>query len=191
MMRIAPSSVSRRPASARRRAFTGSVRAVLPARSKRSCTAEATLLTFCPPGPDPRTKDSDKSLSGRTIWGVTSIGILVNRWLLRTSRRALQWLEHAQLALGNRYGYAILAEESPDRPIHIRSHVVDSVHGVGDPEAHFDAHSIVFEGHEACDGRRVVEDARMIGNCIEQQLQGKLGIVVVTDHDGQANAYAL
>ncbi len=33
-----------------------SIERVLPARSKRSCAAVATLLTFCPPGPAPRTK---------------------------------------------------------------------------------------------------------------------------------------
>src|SRR5207302_4878689 len=38
--------------------------AVLRSRSKRSCAAVATLLTFWPPGPAERTNESDNSLSG-------------------------------------------------------------------------------------------------------------------------------
>src|SRR5579883_587450 len=65
-MRIAPSSVRRRPASLRTRSFTGSSSAAVEARSNRSCTAEATLLTFCPPGPDERTNENARSPAGMT-----------------------------------------------------------------------------------------------------------------------------
>src|SRR4029079_15056963 len=51
------------PASARRRWRTSSVREGEPSTSNRSCTAVATLLTFCPPGPDARTKRSSTSES--------------------------------------------------------------------------------------------------------------------------------
>src|SRR5258708_40137071 len=133
MIRIAPSSVSRRPASARRRDFTGSGSTAVPARSKRSCTADATLLTFWPPGPDPLTKDSEISPSGITMLGVTSIAILINPGFLWRFDRPRHGLEHPKLALGNRYLHAVVAEEPPDRAIHVRAYVIDTVHGVGDP----------------------------------------------------------
>ena len=58
-----PSSVIRLPASEMRRFRTSSGRERELATSKRSCTAVATLLTFCPPGPEARTKYSGISLS--------------------------------------------------------------------------------------------------------------------------------
>src|SRR5690625_658284 len=51
-MMMAPSSVQRRPARRRRRAFTGSGRLGERAASKRRFTAVSTLFTFCPPGPE-------------------------------------------------------------------------------------------------------------------------------------------
>src|SRR5260370_13526592 len=134
MMRIAPSSVSRRPASARRRALTGSASTTVPARSERNWTAEATLLTFCPPGPDPLTNDNEISLSGITMWGVTSIGILVNRRLLRGLGKPGSGLEHPQFALRNRYLDAVIPEQPPDRAIDVRPHVAAAIHGIGQPE---------------------------------------------------------
>ena len=41
--------------------------------SKRSCTAVATLLTFCPPGPPARTKTSSISFSPIAIRSVIGI----------------------------------------------------------------------------------------------------------------------
>jgi hypothetical protein len=38
--------------------------------SKRSCTALDTLLTFCPPGPEARTKDSSNSESSMAMLSV-------------------------------------------------------------------------------------------------------------------------
>jgi hypothetical protein len=38
--------------------------------SNRSCTALDTLLTFCPPGPEARTKDSSSSESSIAIESV-------------------------------------------------------------------------------------------------------------------------
>src|ERR1700742_3976193 len=118
MMRMAPSSVRRRPARARSRAFTGSERAAVPARSKRSWTAEATLLTFCPPGPDPRTKDNSRSVSGMTMRGVTSI--VMGFGGRRAFLQSLDRLEHPQLALRYRNLHSVLAEEPPDRAIDVR-----------------------------------------------------------------------
>src|SRR3981189_894460 len=108
MIRIAPSSVSRRPASARKRDFTGSDSTPVPARSKRSCTADATLLTFWPPGPDPLTKDSEISPWGITMSGVTSTVIPIYPGWLGRFDRPRHRLEHAQLALGNRYLHAVI-----------------------------------------------------------------------------------
>src|ERR1700722_5295100 len=59
-----PSAVRRRSARASIRARNGSGKLGECATSKRSSTALATLLTFCPPGPDARTKLSESSLSG-------------------------------------------------------------------------------------------------------------------------------
>src|SRR4030088_1701387 len=187
MMRIAPSSVSRRPASARRRAFTGSVSTGVPARSKRSWTAEATLLTFCPPGPDPLTNDNEISLSGITMCGVTSIGILVNRRLLRGLGKPGNGLEHPQFALRDRYLDAVIPEQPPDRAIDVRQHVIDTVHGIGNPEAHLHAHGVVLESHEAGHRRWVVQEARMVGRGVEQEIESELGVIVVTDHDRQTD----
>ena len=41
--------------------------------SNRSCTAVESLLTFCPPGPDERTKLSSSSDSSMLIWSVMRI----------------------------------------------------------------------------------------------------------------------
>ena len=67
-----PCWVTRRPASARRRVC---ISAGSPdnAGSNRNCTAVATLLTFCPPGPDARTKLSTTDLSSMAMPGVTGI----------------------------------------------------------------------------------------------------------------------
>ena len=60
MMTITPSLVSRLPASRISRTATSLGSDGECRTSKRSCTAVDTLLTFCPPGPDERTKLSDK-----------------------------------------------------------------------------------------------------------------------------------
>lgn len=44
--------------------------------SNRNWTAVATLLTFCPPGPDDRMKLKDSSLSGMNKVGVISMMIV-------------------------------------------------------------------------------------------------------------------
>src|SRR5574340_1363052 len=74
-----PSWVSRRPARAMRRARTGSGSEGERATSKRSCTAVDTLLTFCPPGPEARTKSSCISRSSSSIWSLTRIMPVVLR----------------------------------------------------------------------------------------------------------------
>src|SRR6185437_14732148 len=88
-MRTAPSCVSLRPARARKRLFTGSSREVVAARSKRSCTAEETLLTFWPPGPEPRTNESSTSASAMARLGVTKMGMGLQRGVIAASRTAL------------------------------------------------------------------------------------------------------
>src|SRR6201996_4533822 len=62
-MTITPSWVARDPASLISRVATSFGRLGEPRASNRSSTALATLLTFCPPGPEERTKFSTTSLS--------------------------------------------------------------------------------------------------------------------------------
>src|SRR4051794_9337575 len=68
-----PSLVMRRPASVARRIRIGAERAGERAASKRSWTALATLLTFCPPGPPARMKLSSISRSSSAMREVISI----------------------------------------------------------------------------------------------------------------------
>ena len=68
---ITPSAVTRLPASASSRSRTSGASAADRLASNRSCTAVATLFTFCPPGPDARTKRSSISESSITIASVT------------------------------------------------------------------------------------------------------------------------
>ncbi len=56
MMTITPSLVSRLPASRISRTATSFGSDGERRTSKRSCTAVESLLTFCPPGPEARTK---------------------------------------------------------------------------------------------------------------------------------------
>jgi hypothetical protein len=64
-----PSVVIRLPARVVSRSFTAVGKDEAPT-SKRSSTAVATLLTFCPPGPDARMNRSSISASSRTIASV-------------------------------------------------------------------------------------------------------------------------
>ena len=57
--------------AAAKRAFTPGFNALVLARSKRSSILLATLLTFCPPGPDDRTAVTLSSSPGMTMWSVT------------------------------------------------------------------------------------------------------------------------
>src|SRR5215470_16471342 len=69
-MTSTPSRVSRRPASRSSRARTSWESDGEWRTSKRNCTAVASLLTFCPPGPDERMKLSDISLSSIAMWSL-------------------------------------------------------------------------------------------------------------------------
>jgi hypothetical protein len=60
----------RLPASAIKRCFMSFGRDEAPT-SKRSSTAVETLLTFCPPGPEARTKRSSSSRSSMAMVSVT------------------------------------------------------------------------------------------------------------------------
>jgi hypothetical protein len=73
VMTMTPSRVRREPAKRSRRLRTSAGSEGERRASKRSCTALATLLTFCPPGPEARTKDSVISLSSSTMFAVTGI----------------------------------------------------------------------------------------------------------------------
>src|SRR5580692_6218564 len=209
MMRIAPSSVSRRPASPRRRCFTDSDSAVLPSISNRSCTAEETLLTFWPPGPDARTKAYDRSLSGIETLGVISRAIAaaavpplfrvvveVHRprlsiWRSARNRHRRRLFEHPKFPLRDRYLHTVGAEDFPDGAVHIRAHVVDAVHRIRDPKAHLDAHPVVLESHEPGHRWRIAKNARVMLNRLEQQLQRDLRIIVIAHHHRQPDAHPL
>ena len=67
----APPAVTRAPRLLSNRSRTSGGRAGEPATSKRSCTAVATLFTFCPPGPRLRMKRSASSSSGMVRPDVT------------------------------------------------------------------------------------------------------------------------
>ena len=72
-MTITPSLVSRLPAMRINRRATSFGNAGECRASKRSCTADETLLTFCPPGPEARTNDSESSDSSMEIVSVIRI----------------------------------------------------------------------------------------------------------------------
>src|SRR5580698_3106556 len=74
-MTITPSCVARAPASLMSRIATSFGRLGEPRASNRSSTALATLLTFCPPGPEARTKLSSSSPSGISMAGVTNTSV--------------------------------------------------------------------------------------------------------------------
>src|SRR5882724_701404 len=82
-------------------------------------------------------------------------------------------------------------ENAPDRAIHVRAHVVDAVHRVGDPEAHFQQHAVSLEADETRHRRRITQDARMVLGRLQQQLQRDFRIVVVTHGHRQLQAHAL
>src|SRR5262249_16489588 len=73
LMTSTPSRVSRLPASRSSRARTSSGRLGERRTSKRNCTALASLLTFCPPGPEARMKCSSSSPSPMLSDGVRRI----------------------------------------------------------------------------------------------------------------------
>jgi hypothetical protein len=72
-MTSTPSRLTRLPASTCSRSRTAHGREAERGISKRSCTAVATLLTFCPPGPEARMKVSSISFSSSTMPGATLI----------------------------------------------------------------------------------------------------------------------
>ena len=79
-----PSVVTRLPASASSRSRTSGASAADRFASNRSCTAVATLFTFCPPGPDARTNRSSISESSITIASVTRKQIHLPPWAERS-----------------------------------------------------------------------------------------------------------
>src|SRR6476620_5058899 len=85
-MTITPSLVSRLPAMRINRRATSFGNAGECRASKRSCTADETLLTFCPPGPEARTNDSESSDSSMEILSVMRI--------IPTSRHQILSREH-------------------------------------------------------------------------------------------------
>lgn len=92
MMTITPSRVSRRPAKSARRALTASGNVGECLASKRSCTDVATLLTFCPPGPDAHTKLSSISASSIAMRSVIRIMALSKNG---KAYRTIRFLERA------------------------------------------------------------------------------------------------
>src|SRR6476646_6543422 len=85
-MTITPSWVSRVPAIRINRRATSFGNAGECRTSKRSCTADETLLTFCPPGPEARTNDSESSDSSMEMVSVIRI--------IQTSRHQVFFREY-------------------------------------------------------------------------------------------------
>src|SRR5262245_20018652 len=77
------------PARAASRVRTDSGRLDERATSKRSCTAVETLLTFCPPGPEARMKDTSISCSGMVIPGA---GLSITAVYTGRSRSAQRYI---------------------------------------------------------------------------------------------------
>ena len=69
-----PSVSSRERTSACSRARASGGRPSIPARSTRSSTFEATLLTFWPPGPDERLARKESAAAGTVTPSPTTIG---------------------------------------------------------------------------------------------------------------------
>ncbi len=98
--------------------------------------------------------------------------------------------QDAQFALRHRYADLAGMEYAPDRTVYVRAHVVDAVHGIGDPKSHFEPHAVVFEGHQARYRRRFAQDAWMVADRFEQCLQRAFRIIVVADHHRQPQPHA-
>src|SRR6266567_3772351 len=96
-----PSLVRRPPASAMRRARTSLASDGERATSKRSCTAEETLLTFCPPGPDASTKLSESSFSSTVMPSVTTNRAIKIAPSIRETQHLFGALEGKLLCLGD------------------------------------------------------------------------------------------
>src|SRR5665213_3829807 len=194
-MSRAPSCVTRRPASLRRRCFAASFSTVVAARSKRSCTAVATLLTFWPPGPEARMKASEISLCGiasgslgmvrlccagsAPAHSVLLIGVGCDCRASRQNR--IGTLENADLALRDRNLDVQLLKDAPDRAVDIGAHIVDAIHGIGDPEAHLKAHAVILEAHEPRHRLRLLQNSRMILRRLKQRLHGHFRIILIAD----------
>src|SRR5512144_847502 len=104
MMTMTPSLVTRLPASRIRRTATSLGNEGEWRTSKRSWTADDTLLTFCPPGPDARTKDSASSDSSMEIASVMRIimtasgcQILLRQYLTFFHRRLVERVDAEQM----------------------------------------------------------------------------------------------
>src|SRR5215813_11599730 len=101
-----PSRSSRFAASAARRAFAATSSTWVPARSNRSSTFDATLLTFWPPGPDARTALHTRSAAGMTTPGRTTSGSFM------TTARSVS----TRAVLGNALGFADALHVGPGAP---------------------------------------------------------------------------
>ena len=189
MMSSAPSAVRRRPPSARSRALTAALSAALPARSKRSCAAVATLLTFWPPGPE-AAHERERQLAvrnhhvarrsaaarARSPSAVSPQPVAAPRSAApgtAAERRRARGSSRRVSCCGTGMLHAVRAEDAPDRAVHVRAHVVHAVHRVGDPEADFQAHAVVVEADEARHRRRIAQDARVILGRLQQQLAAR------------------
>src|SRR5450432_1664560 len=103
-MTMMPSLVRRLPASRISRIATSLGSDGEARTSKRNCTADDTLLTFCPPGPDERTKFSMSSVSSIEMASVTgtSMALAARQIILRQhfaffDRRLIEGVEAEQM----------------------------------------------------------------------------------------------
>src|SRR3954470_14846093 len=93
MITSTPSLVMRRPPSFISRNATSFGNDGDCRTSNRSCTAVDSLLTFCPPGPDERTKLSSSSDSSMLIWSVMRI-MTVTYWSMISTVRQILLRQH-------------------------------------------------------------------------------------------------
>src|SRR5204863_5357083 len=86
---------------------------------------------------------------------------------------------------------AIFLEQAPDLAVHVGTYVVDAVHGIADPETHFDAHAVVLEAHEPRHRPGILEDTWIVGRRVDEHPQRHFRIIGEADHHRQAYAHAL
>src|SRR5258706_9050284 len=155
--RMVPSSMSFWPASRRRRFLAAADSEVFCGSKKRNCAALATLLTFCPPGPEERMNFHSNSSSGMTMSGAMISGIGIARRSVEVRRQGM----HAHLVLRHRDGDLVLLEQPPDGAVHFRAHIVHSFLRIGDPEPELELDAAVAEVHQARHRRGVGQHARL------------------------------
>src|ERR1700724_3272280 len=101
------------------------------------------------------------SSSGMTMLGAKIRGMGIARRSVEVRWRG-QWRGvHANVVLRYGDGDLVLLEQPPDGAIHFRTHIVDSLLRIGNPEPQLELDAAVAEVHQARHGRRFMQHARL------------------------------